>query len=118
MSRIIKAFTLALFCTILSESAGICEAVRTIEVHVHRFAFTPAEITVKKGETVKLRLYSEDVPHSLLIKDFGVNLPVARGKPAEATFTPQKTGDFNGVCGRFCGSGHGRMKLTLHVTEN
>ena len=53
---------------------------RTIEIHAHRYAFTPAEITVKKGETVHLRLFSDDVPHSLLIKDLGVNQTIAKGR--------------------------------------
>ena len=38
-------------------------------------------------------------------------------KPAELAFTPDKTGDFVGHCSVFCGSGHGSITLTLHVTE-
>lgn len=89
---------------------------RTIEIHAHRFAFTPSEITVKKGETVKLELFSDDVPHSLQIKDLGIDQTVTKGKPAEVTFTPEKAGDFHGQCGRFCGSGHGQMSISVHVT--
>jgi len=88
----------------------------TIEIHAHRYAFTPSEITVKKGETVTLKLFSDDVPHSLLIKELGINQAVTKGKPAEVTFTPQKTGNFQGQCGRFCGSGHGKMAIAVHVT--
>lgn len=100
-------------------SAGIAVADqpgRTIEIHAHRFAFTPSEITVKKGETVKLKLSSDDVTHSLLIKDLGISQIVNKGKPAEVTFTPDKAGDFHGQCGHFCGSGHGTMTFTVHVT--
>jgi len=100
-------------------SAGIAvaeESGRTIEIHAHRFAFTPSEITVKKGETVKLELFSDDVPHSLQIKDLGINQVVTKGKPAEVTFTPDKAGDFHGQCGRFCGAGHGQMSISVHVT--
>jgi cytochrome c oxidase subunit 2 len=89
---------------------------RTIEIHAHRFAFTPSEITVKKGETVKLELFSDDVPHSLQIKDLGIDQTVTKGRPAEVTFTPEKAGDFHGQCGRFCGSGHGQMSISVHVT--
>ena len=91
---------------------------RTIEIHAHRYAFTPAEITVKKGETVHLKLFSDDVPHSLLIKDLGVNQTIAKGKPVEVTITPQAVGDFHGQCGHFCGSGHGKMTFDVHVTGN
>jgi cytochrome c oxidase subunit 2 len=65
---------------------------------------------------VKLKLISDDVTHSLLIKDLGINQTVSKGKPAEITFTPKKAGDFHGECGHFCGSGHGRMKFTVHAT--
>jgi len=91
---------------------------RTIEIHAHRFSFSPSEITVKKGETVRLKLFSDDVPHSLLIKDLGVNQTISKGKPSEVILTPQQVGDFHGQCGRFCGSGHGNMQMDVHVTGN
>ena len=93
------------------------EPTRTIEIHARQFAFVPAEITLKKGETVKLVLISDDVPHSLLIPDLGVNAPMIKDKPAEVLVTPTKTGDFLGVCGKFCGRGHGSMLFKVHVTE-
>jgi cytochrome c oxidase subunit 2 len=93
------------------------EAARTIEIHARRFSFVPAEITVKKGETVKLELTSDDVPHSLLIKDLGINQAMTKGNTSDVTFTANKVGDFHGQCGRFCGSGHGSMVFTVHVTE-
>lgn len=67
---------------------------------------------------MKLKLFADDVTHSLLIKDLGVNQVVTKGKPAEITFTPRSEGDFKGQCGHFCGSGHGNMKFTVHVTGN
>jgi cytochrome c oxidase subunit 2 len=91
---------------------------QAIEVHAKRFSFEPAEITVKEGETVKIHLVSDDVPHSLLIKDLGVNQEVSKAHPADVTFTANKAGDFQGKCGRFCGSGHGSMLFTVHVKPN
>jgi len=90
---------------------------RTMEIHAHRFEFSPNEITIKKGETVTLNLVSDDVTHSLVIKDLGVNQEVSKGHPEQVTITPQTTGDFHGKCGRFCGSGHGHMTFTVHVQE-
>jgi cytochrome c oxidase subunit II len=90
---------------------------RSIEIHARRFEFVPAEITVKKGESVTLSLISEDVAHSLLIEGLGVNQTIVKGRPAQVTFTPDKAGDFPGRCGRFCGSGHGTMRFVVHVTE-
>jgi cytochrome c oxidase subunit II len=90
---------------------------RTIEVHAKRFAFSPAEITLKKGEIVTLSLISDDVPHSLLIADLGVNAAMVKGHPTQVQVTADKTGDFAGRCGKFCGSGHGQMHFVVHVTE-
>ena len=90
--------------------------IQTIDIHAHRFAFVPSEITVKKGETVRVRLVSDDVPHSLVIKDLGINQPVSKSHPVEFTLAPAQAGDFHGKCGRYCGSGHSMMVFTVHVT--
>jgi cytochrome c oxidase subunit 2 len=92
-------------------------APRRIEVTAKRFAFDPAEITVKKGEPVVIVLKSVDVAHGLSFRDLGVNVKAAKGQTAELSFTPDKVGDFVGQCSVFCGPGHGKMKLTLHVVE-
>lgn len=94
------------------------DQVQTIEVHAHRYAFVPAEITVKQGQTVKLELFSDDVTHSLLIKSLGINQELKKGHPAEVTFTASNVGDFAGKCGHFCGSGHGSMVFTVHVKQD
>lgn len=93
------------------------ESSKTIEVHAKRFAFTPSEITLKKGETVTVKLVSDDVTHSLSIKDLNINREVSKGHPQDIVITPQSAGDFHGQCGRFCGSGHGMMTFTVHVTN-
>jgi cytochrome c oxidase subunit 2 len=93
------------------------DAPRRVEVSVKKFAYTPAEITLKKGEPVVLVLTTEDVSHGLKFKELDLNTKIEKGKPAELAFTPDKTGDFVGHCSVFCGSGHGSMTLTLHVTE-
>jgi cytochrome c oxidase subunit II len=92
-------------------------APRRIEVTAKRFDFAPAELTLKKGEPVVIVLKSEDVAHGLRFRDLGVDVKAAKGKTGELAFTPTRTGDFVGQCSVFCGSGHGSMKLTLHVVE-
>ena len=114
----VKLVIAVALCISTLKCTAIDEPDRTIEIHVHRFAFSPSEITVKKGETVRIKLISDDVTHSLLIKDLGINQVVTKGKPAEVTLTPQQAGDFHGECGHFCGAGHGKMAIAVHVTEN
>jgi cytochrome c oxidase subunit 2 len=90
---------------------------RTIEVHVKRFGFSPSEVVLKKGETVDIRLVSEDVTHSLSLPELNINREVSKGHPEDIVLTPEAAGEFQGQCGRFCGSGHGTMTVTIHVTE-
>ena len=92
-------------------------APQRVAVTAKRFTFAPGELTLKKGEPVVLVLTSEDVSHGLSFKELGVNIKAAKGQTTEFPFTPDKTGDFVGRCSVFCGSGHGSMKLTLHVVE-
>ena len=115
--RTILVGCLALGSLALSGFSPAPEAPRRIEVSVKKFSYTPAEITVKKGEPVVLVLTTEDVSHGLKFKELNLNARFDKGKPAELAFTPDKVGDFVGHCSVFCGSGHGSMTLTLHVTE-
>jgi len=97
--------------------AGTQEPTRTIEIHAKRFSFSPSEITLKVGETVDLRLVSEDVMHALVVNDLDINREVEKGHPVDVIVTPKAAGDFHGQCGRFCGAGHGSMTFTVHVTD-
>jgi cytochrome c oxidase subunit 2 len=93
------------------------EQPHTIEIHAKRYAFTPSEVTLQKGETVTLRLISDDVPHSLQVPGLKINSTIVKGHPSEVTVTPESAGDFKGKCGRFCGSGHGSMIFNVHVKD-
>ena len=108
---------LAIGSLALSGFAPAPDAPRRIDVSAKKFTYTPAEITVKKGESVVLILTTEDVIHGLKFKELNLNTKVDKGKPSELAFTPDKVGDFVGHCSVFCGYGHGSMTLTLHVTE-
>jgi cytochrome c oxidase subunit II len=108
---------LALSSLALSGFAPAPDAPKRIDVSVKKFAYAPAEITLKKGEPVVLVLTTEDVTHGLKFKELNLNTKIEKGKPAELSFTPDSVGDFVGHCSVFCGSGHGSMTLTLHVTE-
>lgn len=90
---------------------------RRIEISAKRFEYLPAEVTVKKGEPVVLVLTTQDVAHGLKFKELNLNTRLEKGKTSDLAFTPTTVGDFVGHCSVFCGSGHGSMTLTLHVTE-
>jgi cytochrome c oxidase subunit 2 len=88
---------------------------RIIEITAHRFAFTPDSITLKKGETVKLRLTSQDVTHGFFLRPLKIDEDIEAGKTTEITLTPQITGNFTTICDHFCGANHGNMKMTIVV---
>jgi len=107
---------LAMGCVVPGQASGQ-DAPQRIAITAKRFDFTPGEITVKKGVPVTIVLTSKDVDHGVKFKDFNVTLNAKKGETKEIMFTPDKTGTFIGQCSVFCGSGHGSMKMTLHVTE-
>ncbi|HEU5403605.1 MAG TPA: cupredoxin domain-containing protein [Terriglobales bacterium] len=88
---------------------------RVIDITAKRFGFTPDTITLKKGQTVKLRLHSEDVIHGFFSRQLKIDEEVEPGKTTEITLTPQAAGTFKTICDHFCGAGHGNMAMTIVV---
>jgi len=110
--RVIGTSLLVIFmCT----SAARPASPRRVEVTAKRFSFEPAEITLKKGEAVDFVLTSSDVDHGIRIRELHLDLRAGKGKSADVTLTPTTTGTFVGHCSVFCGSGHGKMTLTIRV---
>jgi cytochrome c oxidase subunit II len=114
-----RGFVGALAISCLARPRGVTAAdpPRRIEIVAKRFSYAPSEITLKKGEPVVLVLRSEDVPHGIKFKELNLQTEIGKGMASELSFTPAVTGDFVGHCSHFCGSGHGSMTLTMHVTE-
>ena len=93
------------------------EGARVIVITAKRFEFSPSEITIKKGETVKLQLKSEDVTHGFFVRPLGIDTEIVPGETKELTLTPQTSGRYRTICDHFCGAGHGGMKMTIVVEE-
>ena len=91
------------------------EEPRVIAITAKRFEFVPSTITLKKGETVKLVVKSEDVTHGLFLRGLKIDTDLTPGETQQITVTPQVAGTFTAICHHFCGSGHGGMKLTVVV---
>lgn len=91
------------------------EPVRVVEITAKRFQFTPSEVTLKRGEKVKLVLRSDDVVHGFFSRPLGIDTDIPPGKATEVVITPQAAGRFPTICDHFCGSGHGNMKMTFVV---
>lgn len=94
---------------------GADEPSRTVDITAKRFEFVPATLTLKKGETVRLRVTSEDVTHGLFLRTLKIDTDLVPGETRELIVTPQAAGTFTAICHHFCGAGHGGMKLTVIV---
>jgi cytochrome c oxidase subunit 2 len=84
----------------------------TITITASNFKFEPAEIKVKKGDKVTLKLDSKEGMHGISQPDLNIDLK----KTGETvTFTADKTGTFVFACNVMCGAGHPNMKGKIIV---
>jgi cytochrome c oxidase subunit II len=93
------------------------EGPRIVEITAKRFAFTPNQITLKKGEPVILRLKSEDVTHGFFMRKLKIDETIEAGKSVEVALTPDTPGTYTTICDHFCGVNHGNMNMTISVVE-
>lgn len=90
-------------------------AVQEFDVAASQFEFTPGTITVKQGDTVKLNLSSEDVPHGFSLAAFDITETLTPGKTTTVEFVADQVGTFSFICNIVCGSGHSGMTGQLIV---
>ncbi len=88
---------------------------KVINITAKRFEFVPNQITLKKGEPVKLVLTSADVTHGFYLKTLKIDEVIESGKTTEVNITPQTAGTFLLICDHFCGVNHGAMNMKVIV---
>lgn len=103
---------LALPATVASRAAS---APRVVEIQAKKFSFSPERVTIKKGETVTLRLTSLDRTHGFFQRALNLDTDIEAGKATEVTLTPDKPGQYPVICDHYCGWGHGGMAMTIVV---
>jgi cytochrome c oxidase subunit 2 len=72
---------------------------------------------VPAGETVRLRMISQDVIHSLYIPAFRLKKDVLPGRYRVLTFEPTEPGTYKLFCAEYCGTEHAQMGGTVTVME-
>jgi cytochrome c oxidase subunit 2 len=90
---------------------------KTISVVTQRFNYSPAQVTIRKGEPVVLEFTSKDVLMGFALPDFNVRADIVPGKVTRVRLVPDKTGSFTFLCDIFCGAGHEEMNGRLNVVE-
>jgi cytochrome c oxidase subunit II len=88
---------------------------RTFTMTAKQWEFEPSEITVQKGDTVRLTISSVDVAHGFALADFGISEFLAPGKTSTVEFVADKVGRFSFFCNVSCGRGHREMNGLLIV---
>lgn len=123
-----KSLRQALLGTAALVMAGACGAAvrsqaadtgteRVVEIAVKKFEYIPAEITLKKGEPVRLELTSLDRLHGFDLPDLGVRVDVKPDETVTVHVTPTKTGQFVFHCDIFCGDGHEDLQGVVTVVD-
>ncbi len=97
------------------ETTQIPPAMKEFSMTAKKWEFTPATITVNKGDKVKLSIKSLDVNHGFAISEFNVNTKLVPGETEMVEFTADKSGTFTFFCNVICGAGHSDMRGTLIV---
>lgn len=90
---------------------------RTVDILVKKFEFVPPEITLKKGEPVRLALTTYDRLHGFKQTALGIRADVKPDETVVVRIVPQQTGTFAFACDVFCGDDHEEMQGIIKVVE-
>ena len=96
-------------------AATTTKSVKEFTMTAKQWAFDPAIITVKQGDTVRLKITSTDVAHGFALTDFNVKVDLAPNKEETVEFVADKKGEFTFFCSVMCGEGHRDMTGKLVV---
>jgi cytochrome c oxidase subunit II len=111
------AFTVLVVLAVMALAPHLTRAQdpRVINITAKRFEFSPNQITLKKGEPVKLLLTSADVVHGFFLKPLKIDEIIEPGKTTEVNLTPQTPGTYLLICDHFCGVNHAAMNMKVIV---
>ncbi|MGH8011457.1 MAG: cupredoxin domain-containing protein [Candidatus Binataceae bacterium] len=110
----VLAFATALAMPVLGRANTTAQP-PIVKIAVHRFQFSPNQIILKKGETVRLELTSTDTVHGFFARPLKIDTDIRPERPTMVTVTPTTTGTFKVICDHYCGIGHTFMKMTIVV---
>ncbi len=93
----------------LAAERGTIDLVGSVPV-VGGGGWSVKEINVRQGETVTLRLTSEDVTHGFLIPELGLEAPpIVPGAYQTVSFRAERAGVYTYYCNVLCSHRHGAM---------
>ena len=103
---------------LLAGGAGAAPAPdRAVAVVISRDGFEPREISVRKGETVRLSVRSGDGEHCFALDELRVEKRVLPGKTITVDVTPDRSGSFPFYCCLETGAAADKQRGRLIVSE-
>jgi plastocyanin len=89
----------------------------SLEVKASKHGFEPAQITVRRGESVSIVLSSADDEHCFAIDALRIEKRIVPGRTTTLELTPDRTGVFPFYCCLESGAAAGVERGQLSVTE-
>jgi cytochrome c oxidase subunit 2 len=131
---VVSIFGLILGIRAQTPDADTSDSRKVIEVSAKKYEFDPAEIHVKKGSKVELKVHSVDETHGIKLSltpegskeksspGLIFDKPEDNGKVEKdqdqiLEFVAQQPGTYEFKCAKVCGIHHGKMKGKLIVEE-
>jgi heme/copper-type cytochrome/quinol oxidase subunit 2 len=105
----------AVLATTAALSASPAPAERHVRIEASMQGFTPAVVTVHRGDRVTVELIATDVVHGLFLDGYGLSVEAEPGRPATLTFTADRQGTFRFRCAVTCGALHPFLVGKLRV---
>ena len=108
-------------CTISESTTGNTvsatdDLIKDVTISMYNFGFNQDQVTVKKGDHVRLRVTSTQGMHGLMIPDLGLSTSkLAAGEEQILDFVANQSGAFSYYCNVPCGKGHKSMRGQLVV---
>jgi cytochrome c oxidase subunit 2 len=114
---VVGVLALFLVGSVLAVGQDAPSGVREIKMTAGNYEFNPPEITVKKGDKVRLIITATDRKHGIKIEGYDIDQILNVGDPTIIEFTADKAGTFEFKCSVYCGMGHRKMKGRLIVGD-
>ncbi len=91
-----KRFLIIMVAIVVFSSAAYAQGVEppVVAISARQLQFTPSQITLKRGETVTLRVTSTDRIERFSSKQLGFKVDIMPNQPRDITITPEKAGRF------------------------
>lgn len=104
------------------EIGGVKPTGKIIEINMRvlrdKWRWDPAEIKIRAGDKVRLKIYNEDTyDHGFAIDIYGVNRRLFPKTETLIEFTASLVGKFKYYCSVPCGEGHYDQIGTMFVAE-